>query len=92
MTISKLRRDYPESSVAIQGRKGRRRIRASSAGSQLAILLRLAARRPFSRTANASLAPLLHFCEPYPAATDRWKLVWYEYGAMAQSWRSGFRD
>ena len=45
MTISELRRDYPESSVAIQGRSGRRIIRASHAGSQLAIVLRLAARR-----------------------------------------------
>jgi hypothetical protein len=45
MTISELRRDYPESSVAIQGRSGRRIIRAPDAGSQLAIVLRLAARR-----------------------------------------------
>jgi hypothetical protein len=38
--------------------------------------LPLAARcRPSSRTATASLALLLHFCEPYPAATDRWKRV-----------------
>ena len=56
-------------------------------------VLPLAARwRPSSRAATASLALLLHFCAPYPAATDRWKRVLYEYGAMAQSWRFGFRD
>ena len=56
-------------------------------------VLPIAARgRHSSRAATASLALLLHFCEPYPAVTDRWKRVSYEEGAMAQSWRFGFRD
>jgi hypothetical protein len=65
MTISKLRRDHPESSVAIQGRSGRRIIRASNGQSQLAILLRLAARRALpsvqsnrNRIAGSTLALL----------------------------------
>ena len=45
MTMSQLRRDQPESSVAILGRSGRRIIRASHEGPQLAIVLRLAGRR-----------------------------------------------
>jgi hypothetical protein len=65
ITISQLRSDYPESSVAIQGRSGRRTIRASHPGSQLAILLRLAARRALpsvqsnrNRIAGSTLALL----------------------------------